>query len=343
MKCPICAEQAALCWPNHPGYRDPTQYDIYSCMSCDMSFAEPFRSDDELYQLIYECPASVPGYFLYELQALEAKVKRKPLDMLAATSPVHWGVRAYLREHVTSRPLRIAEVGCGLGYLTHALTKLGYDAIGLDISAKAVGAARTRYGDHYLCTDLFEYSRTRAGTCDVVIMMEVIEHVSNPLDLVRAALRLLVPNGDLIITTPNKSAYPASAVWVSDLPPVHLSWFSERAITVIAERLHASVRYIDLRGSGLGLVLDSAKTDYSHPVKSHILAADGEVIQRLDLKQQRRRRLHLRLASLGLWSVATRLNRRLKHFRRSVPAKESRQDSIFAILTPKPFPGGECP
>ena len=59
------------------------------------------------------------------------------------------------------------------------------------------------------------------------------------------AIRLLNPGGRLIVTTPNRSFFDPSAFWQTDLPPVHLWWFSENSLLSIGRSLNRSVSFID--------------------------------------------------------------------------------------------------
>jgi SAM-dependent methyltransferase len=145
--------------------------------------------------------------------------------------------------------IRILEVGSGLGYLTYSLVKAGYDAKGLDISESAVKQASGRFGNYYLCGDVRQLAISDQGKYDYVISTEVIEHIDDPSGFMGAILSLLKPGGKAIITTPGKSAYPDDIIWASDLPPVHLWWFSEESIKYIASQLNASVKFIDKYGS----------------------------------------------------------------------------------------------
>jgi SAM-dependent methyltransferase len=104
-----------------------------------------------------------------------------------------------------------------------------------------VEAARARFGDHYAVHDITRADPAVDGA-DVVVMTEVLEHVADPGSLIAAISRLLRPGGTALLTTPNKSAAGRGAYWLTDNPPVHLWWFSETTLRLLATRagLHAS-------------------------------------------------------------------------------------------------------
>lgn len=140
---------------------------------------------------------------------------------------------------------RIIEIGCGLGYLTYSLRKDNYNIYGLDISQEAVNQANDNFGEYYICQDLFEYAKTNVNSYDVVILTEVIEHVETPIGFLETIMKILKPNGQIILTTPNKSLLPSDIVWDTDLPPVHCWWFSEESMVYIAKQLNANASFIN--------------------------------------------------------------------------------------------------
>lgn len=75
---------------------------------------------------------------------------------------------------------KILEIGSGLGYMTFALRKAGFDAIGIDISHVAVENATARFGPFYQQADMKDWSLQYAQTYDIVLMAELIEHVTEP-------------------------------------------------------------------------------------------------------------------------------------------------------------------
>jgi SAM-dependent methyltransferase len=129
--------------------------------------------------------------------------------------------------------------------LTYALRSAGYDAVGLDISTEAISKARARFGPFYVAASLEEYCARSADAFDAVILVEVIEHLEDPVSTIKSALRLLAPGGCLIATTPNRSYFGRRAPWTTDLPPVHLWWFSEESLTAMARSLGCDVSFVD--------------------------------------------------------------------------------------------------
>ncbi|MGC1442129.1 MAG: hypothetical protein WA888_16095, partial [Burkholderiaceae bacterium] len=51
--------------------------------------------------------------------------------------------------------------------------------------------------------------------------------------------------GVILITTPNKSYYPPSSIWQTESPPVHLWWFSETSLRIIAKKVGMRARLWD--------------------------------------------------------------------------------------------------
>lgn len=102
---------------------------------------------------------------------------------------------------------RVLDLGCGNGVLLEHLMDAGYDAVGLDRDSDALRLARAR------CPRVPLYQLSidddpsimlgpDSRLFDAVVATEVIEHLLFPRHLVRFALRTLVDNGHLILTTP---------------------------------------------------------------------------------------------------------------------------------------------
>jgi 2-polyprenyl-3-methyl-5-hydroxy-6-metoxy-1,4-benzoquinol methylase len=227
------------------GYIEDTQFDIYECNNCLVSFVDPLASDDKIYRYIYEQANRVPGYERYYRYMQLVKKAARPFALLCAAESCYWAINEALQLHFTNKNINILEIGSGLGYLTYSLNKAGYSTVGVDISAEAVSNATKVFGSYYELGDIFIISREKREMFDCVIMTEIIEHVADPLAFIECALSMLKKGGKLIFTTPNKSFEAEGTIWATDAPPVHLWWFSENCITTVANKLGKKIEYID--------------------------------------------------------------------------------------------------
>lgn len=241
--CPLCGGGVRSCHPAQPGYRIGLHFEVLHCADCDTSFVHPMEVDSTVYDAIYAHADEIPGYDRYAQYARTVAEVADPLDFLARTEDVYWAIRACVEQ--VGPGARILEVGSGLGYMTYALGKSGYDVTGMDISKVAVDSATARYGPHYQEADLADWSIQKAGEFEMVIMAELLEHVPDPIAFLQMAAKLLRPGGRLVITTPNKSCSPPWMLWETEAPPVHLWWFSETSMQLLAEKLGLGIDFVD--------------------------------------------------------------------------------------------------
>ena len=100
--------------------------------------------------------------------------------------------------------LKIADLGCGNGYLAGILSGLGHRVIALDSSIAGVEIAKKNYPDvEFHCLSLYEDLTFHIGNeFDVVISSEVIEHLYDPRTFLHNAHSIMKKGGTLILTTP---------------------------------------------------------------------------------------------------------------------------------------------
>ena len=106
--------------------------------------------------------------------------------------------------------LRLLDIGCGGGLLSEPMTRLGFQVTGVDASEKNIATASTHAAEQGLAIDY------RAATAeallavgeapfDVILNMEVIEHVADPGEYLRDCAKLLKPGGLMIVATLNRT------------------------------------------------------------------------------------------------------------------------------------------
>ncbi len=121
---------------------------------------------------------------------------------------------------------RLLDVGCGGGFLVETAQALGWEAEGTEVSRAAVDFGVSRgLRLHHGTLDDVEFA---AGAFDVVLMMEVIEHVPDPVALLRQIHGLLRPGGVLHLTTPNWGSLSRRLIGSAWFPVTsdHLSYFA---------------------------------------------------------------------------------------------------------------------
>ena len=108
------------------------------------------------------------------------------------------------------RQLRIADVGCGGGLMCEPLAERGAQVVGVDAAARNIAAARLHADDKGLDIDYRvgePDAALHAGDLfDVILLLEVVEHVDNLQVFMQQAARHLRPGGLLLASTINRTA-----------------------------------------------------------------------------------------------------------------------------------------
>ncbi len=128
------------------------------------------------------------------------------IERLAHFEEWYWWHRA--RQAIVARLLdryvegprgRVLDVGCGAG-ATSVVAAGGGSLLGVDLGAEATTAARAR-GIEVARMDATALG-TREGAFDLVVALDVLEHLDRDADAARELLRTLQPGGSLLVTVP---------------------------------------------------------------------------------------------------------------------------------------------
>ncbi|MET0295719.1 MAG: bifunctional 2-polyprenyl-6-hydroxyphenol methylase/3-demethylubiquinol 3-O-methyltransferase UbiG [Phenylobacterium sp.] len=106
--------------------------------------------------------------------------------------------------------LQLLDIGCGGGLLSEPMSRLGFQVLGVDASERNVAVAATHAQAQGLAVDYRAATAEQlldqaAGPFDVVLNMEVIEHVADPAAYLRDCVGLLAPGGLMILATLNRT------------------------------------------------------------------------------------------------------------------------------------------
>jgi 2-polyprenyl-6-hydroxyphenyl methylase/3-demethylubiquinone-9 3-methyltransferase len=161
-------------------------------------------------------PAEVERFSKIAAEWWDPKGKFAPLHRF---NPVRLGfireqaLHRFGRDPKSRRPfegLRLLDIGCGGGLLCEPMTRLGFSVTGVDAAERNVATARTHAEQgglviDYRCTTAEALLERGEAPFDVILNMEVIEHVADPAEFLRTTARLLAPGGLMIVATLNRT------------------------------------------------------------------------------------------------------------------------------------------
>jgi 2-polyprenyl-6-hydroxyphenyl methylase/3-demethylubiquinone-9 3-methyltransferase len=210
-------------------------------------------------------PAEVSKFEAMAAEWWDPNGKFKPLHMLNPcrldyiTTQIAAEFGRDLAAPVPFRGLRILDIGCGGGLLSEPMARLGADVVGADAAARNIPVARIHAEQQGLTID-YRHSTAEALVAagerfDVILNMEVIEHVDGPQGFLQTCHALLRPGGLMICSTLNRNAKSfvmaiIGAEWVMRwLPKGTHEW--ARFITpdeLYAMLGHAGLKPVDRKG-----------------------------------------------------------------------------------------------
>jgi 2-polyprenyl-3-methyl-5-hydroxy-6-metoxy-1,4-benzoquinol methylase len=222
--CPICNKTDTV-------YRFRwDKFLIITCPHCDGDFIFPKPSEEEL-KKAYDNPAYFGG----------GELRGGYTDYDEQTNlvmPLFKTILGNLEREIKGR--RLLDVGCAYGMHLEVASGLGWKTTGVEISDHArAEAARRLHGK----ADFYEsVSEIPSEQFDVVMLMDVIEHYSDPLKVFYELFnkKIIGPETRVIITTPNVRSETALADqerWKYYHPPYHLSYFSAKTFMEMFKQL----------------------------------------------------------------------------------------------------------
>jgi SAM-dependent methyltransferase len=126
---------------------------------------------------------------------------------------------------------RVLDVGSGYGFFRKALADAGYEHAGIEISAHARRVAHEIFGMESFEVGL-DGLRALGERFDAVTLLDLVEHVPDPVTLLRDVRSVLVPGGVAAIKTPNLDCPEAEIFGAAyhSLKREHLVYFTPRSL-----------------------------------------------------------------------------------------------------------------
>jgi 2-polyprenyl-3-methyl-5-hydroxy-6-metoxy-1,4-benzoquinol methylase len=223
----------------------PGTWNLKRCPNphCGLAWLDPMPSREEIWK----------AYRFYYTHQEDASGERKVINLLdlllvKTCKPLYKvfnrmnGMRRFEKEWgnkangfflgALSPGLRLLDVGCGHGDLLARMRDRGLSVEGVDVDSAAIEQAHKKHG---LTVHLgrLESLRFPGDSFDIITMNHVIEHVHEPIPLLRECLRVLKPGARLVVATPNLDGLGHRRFgrhWRGLEPPRHLHLFTRKTL-----------------------------------------------------------------------------------------------------------------
>jgi 2-polyprenyl-3-methyl-5-hydroxy-6-metoxy-1,4-benzoquinol methylase len=198
----------------------------------------------------------IGAFYSSEYDCYESLVRRGPIVRTLAQLTA----RKLVRRIDALRPKEsdvFLDFGCGSGSWLELLASVGapWRMVGTEISADLVEKVKAQGFEAHVADDSNIEQHLPAGSLSVVHMHHVIEHVQDPLGLLRSLRALLVPGGLVVGQTPDSSCLECRIFgdnWLQWHLPRHLAIFDKPTLARLAEQ--AGLEVVALESSPSGAV-----------------------------------------------------------------------------------------
>ena len=215
------------------------EHDVIACEACGFRHVLPLPTREQ------QRAAYDEAYYRDEKPTYVARSRED-----AEWSRLAWDDRLSLFEDLLSaeatRPYAVLDIGCGPGWFLKAAADRGWKAQGIEPSRQASEHARSLGLN--VTTALFDEMSAAALPCaDVVHLNNMLEHVADPIGLLKLAIGRAWPSGLICVGVPNDYNALQEAVrangtapwWLA--PPHHLNYFDFASLEKLLRRLGLDV------------------------------------------------------------------------------------------------------
>ncbi|MBS4013952.1 MAG: class I SAM-dependent methyltransferase [Bacteroidetes bacterium] len=163
----------------------------------------------------------------------------------------------------------IVDIGCGIGSFLNVAKEMGWECYGTEYSLKAVELCCNAGLNVYHGS--FSEVKDKIPQSDIVLLIEVIEHLSSPVELIKDISQKLRQGGALYLTTPNfnsLSRYISKEKYSELAYPEHLSYFTSGTIKKICKNNGLRPLKIETTGISISRLQSAITSKKENPFQS---------------------------------------------------------------------------
>ena len=222
-------------------YGHPGEYTVAVCERCGFMSTEPRLTDadlPDLYARYYPRRRATP-------EGVRASAASSGIDTARGRRRTRWVTGQWAAHYEIEPGMRVLDYGCGDCTSLLELRALGAEPVGIEVDPTVRDLA-TQLGVRVHVGPLAQLPDAD-GSFDAVTLSQVIEHVTDPEDLLRGLRAKLKPGGRLVLTTPNSRALSRALLgkrWLHWHIPFHQNHFNAGALRRMLGRVGFDVERV---------------------------------------------------------------------------------------------------
>jgi SAM-dependent methyltransferase len=221
--CPLCSARKTLVLFkfNFSKWQKASKTWLRKCRCCGLLFNWPRPTRAEI--------KSFYGSNYYVFKRNDADTFQRLIPIYART------VR--MVEGLVNKKMAL-DIGCAGGHLLAIMRAVGWDAHGVEISPEASDYARDRWNVPVFTGSIEEFSG-QGKLFSLITAIDVLEHVPNPHDFLKAIAKVSEPGAYLVVDTPNAGAFHIKAMGATwrGFNPFHIQLFTVDSLRALSEPL----------------------------------------------------------------------------------------------------------
>lgn len=144
------------------------------------------------------------------------------------------------KRYQENKKLKVLDIGCNLGIFVKLAEENGWEAVGIDTDEKVIKLGREKFRVNLRNTKL-EEAGFKSGEFDVVVLEHTLEHIFEPLKLIRIIRKIPRRGGIIIVRVPNVEGLPIKIqnlrgeIWYGYNPRQHVWHFTQKTLRQLLE------------------------------------------------------------------------------------------------------------